>query len=169
MNPDHWPLEILSNGELSPVHSGAVTLQYYFVCRTQHVPTNKEASEEARWKVNFSNFTKPSGDLFDGDTTTVELAAGLVHDRRGGWFLVVPVVDRIAGRCGITRDGVIFVQRNLFTTKLGDGLVRCKYKHPNPDGDPEQDNYFDSDMTLIGFPTSSAAQGSGRIERADSK
>lgn len=159
----NWPLGVLADGDTAPVFSGTSTLQYYFVCQTEYLPTAQEIATSARWKVNFVNFTKPTADLFDGDTQSVDLAAGVVYDRRGGWFLVVPIVDRIAGACGITVDGVIFVRRDLFRGKLGDGLVRCKYKYPNPDGDPAMDEYFDSDMTLVGVlqPKSGRADHAG--------
>jgi hypothetical protein len=133
-------------------------LQYYFVCQTKLVPTTDERTQQARWKVNFINFTKTRADLFDGDTTQVHGAAGIIYDEIGGWFLVVPVVERIAGDSGITPDGMIFVRRDLFKDKLGDGLVRCKYKHPNPTGEPSQDILFNSDMTLIGIPMADASR-----------
>lgn len=152
-----WPLSVLSDADVAPVESGAQAITFYFVCQTKFLPLPHEKMPDARWKLNFVNFTRASGELFDCNTTTVQGAAGLIQDELGGWFLVVPPVERISGEAGITKDGIVFVRRDVFTTKFGDGLVRCKYKHPNRDGNPDEDRVYSSDMTLMGITTREVA------------
>lgn len=146
-----WPLSVLSDADIAPVESGAQAITFYFVCQTEYLPTPDEQKPSARWKLNFVNFTRSSGELYDCDTTKLQGAAGIIQDELGGWFLVVAPRDRISGEAGITVDGIIYVRRDLFTEKFGDGLIRCKYKYPNQSGDPSNDRVFASDMTLMGI------------------
>lgn len=151
LNPSEWPLNFLSRGETAAISTETYPVQYYWICQVRYATLPEDVSEQALWKVNFLNFTKPTADLFDGDTKQMQGAAAIVYDDIGGWFLIVPVVDRIGGDSGITRDGIIFVRRSLYDAKLGDGMIRCKYKYPNPSGLQRNDQYLTSSMTLIGL------------------
>ncbi len=149
-NDGSWPLAIFTAGDgQAAVSTVTRPVQFYFVCQTREQPRPDESGPAARWKVNFYTFVQQEMDYFDSATTTITGGFNLQFDEVGGWFLVVPVMDEIAGDYGITRRGVIYMRRDLVLAKLGKGIIRCKYKYPNLNGISGKDQFDSSDMTLM--------------------
>ncbi len=149
-NEGSWPLAIFTSGDSQAAVSTVTRpVQFYFVCQTQEQPRPEESGAAARWKFNFYTFVQQETDYFDSATTSITGGFNLQFDQVGGWFLVVPVVDEIVGDYGITKRGVIYIRRELVLAKLGKGIIRCKYKYPNPNGLSGKDQFDSSDMTLM--------------------
>lgn len=146
------PLHLLASGTAA-ITTETREVDFYFVCQTKYEPTAEEAQPHARWKVNYYTFTVQNTDFFDVTTRRLTGAAGVQWDDNGGWFAVVSPTPYIQGDYGITNDGFLYIRAKIFKQKLGEGgLIRARYKHPNPSGDLSTDQVYTSDMTLVGLP-----------------